>query len=599
MKLRFIIILSLVVILSLPAILYCAKFKYGFLNSKTDEVTLQIPRPPDALISKKNVQVVVAEVPPSFGNSSRLRLAVEQALTPDFSMVGSQPDALFKISVVTYDRPIARRYTQTENRMIKVGQKPVKNRDGSPKLDGKGNQIYEDDIQSRPVPVEYWEASAHMLWRVEVADPSGITIDGFTPQYQYQQKKEISVNNVSLLGSQSLPDERGIQTAMIEQTAHQFVRRYRKTYESAKVLLAVDDELRPANQKAIAGDWEGALRDWESVKMKKANTEGDRVYNIAVAHEALAFRAYAESGNPEDAEPLFLEALQGYQKAMSLDPTEKYIQRASQRIEMAKSNLENAKKQWAAQRFEAEKLMAENTAQRQAEEADRLAAKAREGEITSTRPDTPEEAKFRSVTRLRLKALTAAPTAEDKAKFITMGCDVYKLEDIKSERVVTQECSRWEKLASSLKTYGDSFKDFASDKVITKEEREALTEIATSLSLTADDVAPIEAVYQFKDLTRPAAKPADGKPATAKPDTTKPAVATTPKPAAASPGVTATKPPAATPGTAPAKKQDATTPGVTAPKKQDDTTTKKQGDTATKKQDTPPVKKHGGPMIPR
>jgi hypothetical protein len=589
MKLRFITILSSVVVLFLPAILYCAKFKYGFLGTKSDEVTIQIPRPPDAFISKKNVQVLVAEVPPAFGDSSHLRLAVEQALTPDFSMVNSQPDAQFKIIVVTYDKPIAKRYTQTESRVIKVGQKPVKNKDGTPKLDNKGNQIYEDDMQSRNVPVEYWEAHAHMQWRVEVADSSGIIIDGFTPQYQYDRKIAISENNVSLLGSQSLPDERGIQTAMIEQTAHQLIPRYRKTHDAAKVLLAVDDELLPANKKAMAGDWDGALRDWESVKMKKANTEGDRIYNIAVAHEVLAFRAYEASDNPEDAEPLFVVALQDYQKATSLDPTEKYIQRASQRIETAKSDLEKAKKQWAAQRFEAEKLMAEMNAKHQAEEAESIAAKARANELADTRPDTQDESKFRSVIRLRLKALTTAPTAEDKAKFITMGLDVYKLEDIKSERVVAQECLRLEKLASSLKTYEDTFKDFASDKVITKEERGDLNEIAASLTLNKDDVAPIEAKYQFKDLSVPA-KPAP--PATtSKPDTTKPAVATTPKPAGTSPAATATKATATTAVTAPAKKQDATTPGVAAPKKQDDTTTKKQ--------DTPPVKKRDMSLISR
>jgi hypothetical protein len=71
-------------------------------------------------------------------------------------------------------------------------------------------------------------------------------------------------------------------------------------------------------------DWEGAIKVWDSTKMKSPKSEGDRQYNIAAGHEALAYKAYNATLNPNDALPFFEKAMAIYEKAKILDPVEKY-----------------------------------------------------------------------------------------------------------------------------------------------------------------------------------------------------------------------------------------------------------------------------------
>jgi len=509
MKLK-VALCTLFVFVMFSQMVFAAKFRCGLQKVET---TLSIPRPPDVWIRDRNIQVVVAEMPSRLTteDGNLIRRAVEAALTPSF-IISNTAETIFKIYVVNYELDI-KEYTQNEERSIVVRQSCTTN--------ASGGQSCTPVTEQRIVPVKYWDATANMSWRVEVKDSSGNLIDsGFNPGDIYNSKKEVSINGVSQLGSTSLPDAAQIKSQMISRTAMKFkTARYLKTYSDLSVDLACDDELKPGNTlvadlkdwaagtrtKLKNQDWEGALKLWETATMKKKDAEGDRLYNMAVAYEALAFKTFDASGVPEDADPQFDKALELYQQAMALDPKEKYIQRAAERLQTSKSNLRRAKEQWASleqnektkqeiAQAKAEERRREEEERQKIEEAVRLAKARPESE------DTSEEKIFRTYLRARLANMDVL----DDNEVVTMAQGKFKLNETQALRVFEQEIDRLNQEVvhqENIKKYAEDFElfIFATNGVITKDERAALNAIAESLSLTADDIKTAESAYTFKD----------------------------------------------------------------------------------------------------
>jgi hypothetical protein len=492
----------------LAAAASAAQFKYGPFGSKSDEIDLRIPRPPDAYISKRSMRVEVVDPTRQFAQLPALKAAVEQTLQPDFNVAAANPETLFRLTVVTYVRPQSIRSARNENRRVVVGRRP-KMRNGKVVLDRNGRPEMEDVYDTRLVPVEYWEGSGRLSARVEALDltAGGSPLHAMSPSHNFAARHEVAVNRVASPGDGRVLSAPEIDQMLLRAIADSFAPAYKDTFDSPKVLLAVDDELRPINQRALAGDHAGALRDYEAVRMKKPKTEGDRLYNIAVMKEILAYEKYQATKNPDDAQALFLDALQTYDQAMRLDPEEKYIVRARQRLETAKDNFDNAKKVYAAQKLEALKLVAEMEAKRREEDDKRLAeeaklreedAKRRAAEIAAAnRPDTPQEARFRNAVRLRLRG--ADPARVDSRPLEAMGAAL-RIAPADSKRVVAQEIAR----LGSLAAYRDTFADLVRDKVVTPEERASLNDLAAGMSLLPEDTKPIEAAFQFQE-GRPAA----------------------------------------------------------------------------------------------
>ena len=470
---------------------FAGQFRCGILKRKV-ETTLSIPRPPDVLILARDIQVTVAEAPRAFGRAdeNRIRREVEQALAPDFTVNNNNPGTVFRIYVVSYE-PDIRRYTRNEQRRVVVGRECT--------TDKNGKERCTDKYEQKNVPVRYWEADVRTNWRVEVTDSSGTIIDStFALAESYKSKKELSVNGVSKPGSSPLPDEREIRNRLIADAAGKFTRRYSKTYESLTVDLACGDELSRGNKlvedsnNARRKDWEGALKLWESAKMKKKETEGDRLYNMAVAYEALAFMAFDASGVPEDADPQFDRALELYQQAMTADPDEKYIRRASERLQISKNNLRRAKQYRDIEEQEElralELARAEEEARKEEEEARRLAMARHEDD------DTAAEKNFRTYVRARFGNL-AALSNEEIDIAASYGQERFKLDDDQVIRVIDQEVIR----DDNVRKYREDFEIFVAKGIITKNDREALKAIAESLSLTADDIKTVESSYKFRD----------------------------------------------------------------------------------------------------
>lgn len=102
--------------------LTAGKFTRGILR-KSDWVTLNIPRPPDAYPPMKKVSVEIVEAEERFRDRTRLRLQIEQQVAQDFDVDAADPDAKLKIVVVAFDPPSVTYKTQVESRPIVVNKK--------------------------------------------------------------------------------------------------------------------------------------------------------------------------------------------------------------------------------------------------------------------------------------------------------------------------------------------------------------------------------------------------------------------------------------------------------------------------------------------
>ena len=509
MKLKVTVCTFLVLVMFSP-MLFAAKFRCGL---QLTETTFSIPRPPDVWIREPSIQVVIAEAPRSFNKDyeDRIRSDVQQALTPDFIINNNNPETIFRIYIVSYDSDI-NQYTQTEERRVKVGE--------DCKTDDKGKKRCTDIYANRNVSVRYWEANAQVNWRVQVTNSYGI-VDTVNTGDVYKIKREMSVNGVSQLDSSSLPGEREILNQMVANAAKKLIPRYRKTYDNLKVQLACDDELKPGNElvkdsdKNKRKDWEGALKLWEAATMKKKDADGDRLYNMAVAYEVLAFRAYDTSGVPDDADPLFNKALELYQQAMSLDPKEKYIQRAVERLQTSKNNFRRAKERWAVvaqeAQFAQELAEAEAEAWRIEEEERTQREEARRNHLERPEADdTAGEKVFRTYIRARLGNLEVM----DDDEVISAAQGKFKLDEEQALRVFDQEIERLNQVVAletarieRISKYREDFEIFVLDGVIDKGERDVLNAIAENLSMTAEEIKTAESDYVFTDQSAsPAAK---------------------------------------------------------------------------------------------
>ena len=266
---------------------------------------------------------------------------------------------------------------------------------------------------------------------------------------------------------------------MYEEMSFLIKRRYVKTVDPVRFKLAVDDELRPGNELAMATppDWEGALASRESVEMKKPEFEGDKYYNMAVAHEALAYQAYEATLNPDDAMPWFDKSVALYDQATTLDPEDKWMVRVAERLRLAKENIGRAVDQRNAWEAEREQL-------RLAFLADREGQK----EMTATRPDTPEEGSF----RLLVRAQADAGAELDEAQLTTLGTTL-GLTDISVKRVLHQEAERGKRLG----TYEKLLVPLIADGALSAQERQALDAMKPGLRITDEEAVAIEGRHEF------------------------------------------------------------------------------------------------------
>ena len=225
--------------------------------------------------------------------------------------------------------------------------------------------------------------------------------------------------------------------------------------------------------------------------MKK--NPADRLYNMAVAKEALAYADYARDANLDDFMPKFQDAMDLYSKALHADPSEKYMRQAVDRLELAKTNIDNTRKIQTEQQEQTAKA-----AKKAIEEA--KSSKLRDAAVKDESPDTPDEASFRADVRTELSGITGDVSDAKRDHLIALGQKL-GLPELKSDRVVLQEIERKKQVVQSLSDYEDLFKPFAADGKITAAERARLKTIAKKLDLDTSEVKTIEDKYQFDEVS--------------------------------------------------------------------------------------------------
>lgn len=498
------------------------QFRFG-IKMTQHKAVMNVSRPPDALISARSLGVQ-AKPGTGFPAVEGLRANIEKALAGDFT-ISPGPDAVLSFQVTNYVPIQTATTVQTETRNVVVGKERKK---------VFGKEVDVDKYEMRQVPVMYWIASGSLTLQVYVHDKGGVVLDSFSPQSKFSDKRELSAGGVVKATPQSMPGNEALLDSMLTGVASDVRKRYTKTIDQLTAFLAVDEELRSGNSLAMNGDWQKALDAYNGAKLKK--NAPDRLYNMAVCHEALAFAAYEASKNTDDAEPHFAEALKLYDEAMNADPEEKYFREAQKRLSVAKTNFARAKEQYAAQQREAEIAAAKEQQRLAAEEARKKKEAEEQAELSSKRADNQDEADFRLVARGRLKTQNGTPAPGFLDQLREFGKTTYKLDDLQARRVVHQETERLTRLKGNVEVYRQTLSELTGDKTIDAGERATLTRLAARLDLGPADTTDIEKQFDFKDLSAPPPPPAPKTPAVKppKPGATKTPAAkptVTPKPA--------------------------------------------------------------------
>lgn len=517
--------------LLLPTLAAGGKFRHGFPVPKLQHVTLQIARPPDALIEARTLQIR-EKTGVSFPAGAAVKLNLEQALSADFTIVPAKPDATVTFTITAYIPVTASRQVQNEKRQVVVGKETVKG------LFGKPVQV--DKYEERVVPVEYWVAQGSATLQADVYDGSGTLLDTFSDTATIDRRTEISVQGVAskAKGDSTPLTVEAATNELVKQLASVVKRRYTTTTDPTDALLAVDDELRDYNPLAEAGAWEKALAAYSSANMKKF--PGDRMYNMAVCHEALAYAKYLRTRSADDAKPDFEQAMKLYAEARALDPGEEYFGKAEARLQKAMASFARVKEQAELRAVRMAQLQAEAEARAEEEKKKAAldqerqeAAKLEQAALESKRSDTADESDFRAVVRLRLRSLPGTPATPLLAELQQSGEKRYRLEPPAARRVVYQEEKALTDYRERVNEYRAMFGAAASDKKVTPEERGTLDRVAARLELERQELQAIE--QEFGVVAPPAAIPPAKQPL----ESRKASTAPTPKKATPAPRVPA------------------------------------------------------------
>jgi tetratricopeptide (TPR) repeat protein len=494
--------------------------KFSTWTGAKVQVSISVPDPPQAYLGKRTVRVEVQPFTAEIG-SDHLRMLIEQALAPELGIDNVKPEAIIRVSLVTYSRPELKNYTLNEKIWTKTGEKTVYNK--------KGEASQQDVYGERVVPVQYWEGAAGLSLHVEAGATDGATLDVFDPRSNYGQKLKLSIaGEATPEAQQGIPSQTQILASLVQDSVSAIKARYTLTDRNEVVTLAIDDELKVGNSLAQAGKWSDALRAWDTAQMKK--NPADRIYNLAAAYEVLAYDTYRQSREAAAASASFTKAMDMYAQAQQTDPGEKYIRQASARIARAKESMDRAIKQYQAQQFEVQKHQQE-LAQLQEEEAVIKAAATPSmtaGVKVLGSSDSESDSRFRLYVRTRLAMDPTEPEHNGIAELVAGGQQRYEVDPETGRRIVLQEIGKKRLHTQGTQVYREDLTAYAKDGVITKDERSLLRDIADRYGLGQEDTQVLESSLHFRELgtlnvEKPSAHAPSKTPATKrKPTTTKP-----------------------------------------------------------------------------
>ena len=343
---RFGVSSVLSVLLAVPS--FAGQFRHGL--GRGDSINAKLPNLPAIRIGRASLAIDVKDATATSGQPgmgmpipgatgpvdttvpiTQLQAALDQAFRESFTLVQSNGDAFLRVAIT--------HYTPAESRIDPLTQKTrapaAPNPDGSVQRDETGQPRMIDQT----INVEQWVAKGQLALRVEVVDSSGVLLDGFAPQSAVSATQVISVNGQDRVDRTQIPTLDQVKAKLIADLVKQFVPRYAPVAEVVEIPLAVDDELRPGNKLAKEGDFESAVKSWQSAALKKSENDADKIYNLGAVYETEAYDRLLKQGAVDQIAPYLDRATKQYADAAAADPKEKYFTRAAERVRKARLRL--------------------------------------------------------------------------------------------------------------------------------------------------------------------------------------------------------------------------------------------------------------------
>ena len=365
--------------------------------------------------------------------------------------------------------------------------------------DKKGNATEVEDCAFQEQEVTYLISSGTLGATLQVTDTksqAALLTQVLNPTYQV----ESDIAGPQKCGGQGygisagqIQDPQTIRRWLVQRAVTETTKMVVGYDEPRRAMLAVDNELKPGNSRALAGNWQQAFDTWKSAAIKESDRgkEAARQYNLGLAREARAAAAMRDE-KLDEANSDLNEAEKCYSQALSLDPGEKYFREILTRLQRDRAVL----KQEQEHQF--------------LKEAASVAASvpvnaAPPPPTTSTIPleGWPEgEADvvhdYRVYVRNKIAAQKEGPNEPLKQKLLATAADYGAKEGV-ALQVVDSETGRLLVLRQNLQKYLEDFKDAAADGAITAEERTMLKKRQKTLHLSDAQVKEVESQVQFKE----------------------------------------------------------------------------------------------------
>jgi hypothetical protein len=297
-------------------------------------------------------------------------------------------------------------------------------------------------------------------------------------------------NRTYSISPEHLRHRSDILALLADQASAELIRLATGFTESRTALLAVDNELKPGNALALAGNWPQAQAAWQAAEISDADreTQAARAHNLGVAREVMAVAAMRDD-RLEEAGKLLTEADKLYADAVSLDSGEKYFRDPLERVQIAYGVLEKLKQYRALDQAVTDALIP----------AEVPGAPSAADPPGSGAPPTeePPVRDYRLYVRTRLEARLAEPDGEFRKKLLAAAAD-YGVTPQAAAPVLESETQRLRVLLQAMAKYEDDYKAMAADGSITAAEREVLRTRQKTLYLPDSLARAVEAKYPVR-----------------------------------------------------------------------------------------------------
>jgi tetratricopeptide (TPR) repeat protein len=465
--------------LTSPCLLAGAGLWAKFGITKTHAAYL-LPHPPAFYTPGRQLSLQVTSLDPRGGMVvvPRFREMLQQLLVREDFLV--TPAARTKLQCTVSEAvALVERQTRWEPVNVHVGEHTEK--------DAKGREKKVEDCRNQQAEVTYLASSGSFAVHVTATDLARQSVLFALPVRRlYREESPIAGppqcggKGYGILAGQ-LEDPHAILMRLSEEAMAAIIPPVAGFAERKDVLLAVDDELKPGNAHAQVGNWDQALALWEAASTPKPETEAARQYNLGVAHEALSGVAL-KAGDLEQAAAQLAKATEAHDRALVLDPDEKYFRDSVTRLFQVRQMLEGFRQHQSLASVETAGTGASVSIPGEGAPA---------GESRAVRD-------FRMFARQRITAERWEPSEEFQQRLAARGAESGLTLEM-ARQVVDSEVKRFLLLRQSQQKYQELFEELVADGSISTSERTTLRNAQRVLHLPDDLAKEVETQFQFTE----------------------------------------------------------------------------------------------------